>query len=142
MSDTVHHDSAQLEPDGVRRLREGRHGEVGVAHEIGDRHGADQVLFAPGGRVEARQAARWLSLAANKGQHQAQALLGRMLFKGEQMPRQAARGLMWLTLARESASPQEAWIADLYDSAVRQATADERSLALVYLERWVNGRRD
>jgi hypothetical protein len=93
-------------------------------------------------RPEPRQAARWLSLAANKGQHQAQALLGRMLFKGEQVPRQAAKGLMWLALARDSAAPQETWIADLYDSAVRQATEDERSLALVYLERWVKGRRD
>ena len=99
-------------------------------------------LDGRGAPRDPRQAARWLSLAANKGQHQAQAVLGRMLFKGEQMPRQAARGLMWLTLARDSASPQDTWIADLYDSAFRQATEDERSLALVYLERWVNGRRD
>ena len=72
----------------------------------------------------------------------AQALLGRMLFKGEQVPRQAARGLMWLALARDSAGPQETWISDLYDSAVRQATDEERALALVYLERWIKGRRD
>ena len=31
-----------------------------------------------------RQAVRWLSLAANKGQYRAQAMLGNMLFKGEQ----------------------------------------------------------
>ncbi len=30
-------------------------------------------------------------------------LLGQMLFNGDQLPRQAARGLMWLTLARDSA---------------------------------------
>jgi TPR repeat protein len=89
-----------------------------------------------------RQAARWLSLAANKGQHQAQALLGRILFNGEHLQRQAARGLMWLTLARDSATPEERWIADLYDQAFRQATDDERAMALVYLERWVKGRRD
>jgi exopolysaccharide production negative regulator len=91
---------------------------------------------------DARQAARWLSLAANKGQHQAQALLGRMLFKGEYFPRQGARGLMWLTLARDSAGPDERWIADLYDSAFKQASDEERSVALVYLERWIKGRRD
>jgi exopolysaccharide production negative regulator len=91
---------------------------------------------------DTRQAARWLSLAANKGQHQAQALLGRMLVRGEQMPRQAARGLMWLTLARDSATAQEAWISDLYDQAFKQASDDERALALVYLERWLKGRRD
>src|SRR3982074_176327 len=54
-------------------------------------------------RDDFRYGARWLGLAAQKGQHQAQALLGQMLFNGEQLPRQAARGLMWLTLARDSA---------------------------------------
>jgi exopolysaccharide production negative regulator len=91
---------------------------------------------------DARQAARWLSLSANKGQHQAQALLGRMLFRGETVPRQVARGLMWLTLARDSAGGDETWISDLYESAFKQATDDERALALVYLERWIKGRRD
>jgi TPR repeat protein len=99
-------------------------------------------LEGKGAPRDARQAARWLSLAANKGQHLAQATLGRMLFKGEQVPRQAARGLMWLALARDSAGPQEAWISDLYDSAVRQATDEERAIALMHLERWVKGRRD
>jgi uncharacterized protein len=91
---------------------------------------------------DARQGGRWLHTAANKGQHQAQALLGHMLFKGEFLPRQAARGLMWLTLAKEGAGAQETWIADSYDAAFRQATDDERSLALVYLERWIRGKRD
>jgi exopolysaccharide production negative regulator len=99
-------------------------------------------LDGKGAPRDARQAARWLSLAANKGQHQAQALLGRMLFKGEAVPRQIARGLMWLTLARDSATVDEKWIAELYDSAFRQATDDERATALVMLERWIKGRRD
>jgi exopolysaccharide production negative regulator len=99
-------------------------------------------LDGKGAPRDARQAARWLSLAANKGQHQAQALLGRMLFKGETVQRQTARGLMWLTLARDSATVDERWIAELYDAAFRQATDDERVLALVMLERWIKGRRD
>src|SRR3954452_20297657 len=49
-------------------------------------------------RDDFRYGARWLGLAAQKGQHQAQALLGQMLFNGDKLPRQAARGLMWLTL--------------------------------------------
>jgi len=99
-------------------------------------------LDGNGAPRDARQAARWLSLAANKGQHQAQATLGRMLFRGEYLPRQVARGLMWLTLARDSASPEETWISELYDAAFKQASDDERALALVYLERWIKGRRD
>src|SRR6188472_1702982 len=58
-------------------------------------------------RDDFRYGARWLGLAAQKGQHQAQAMLGQMLFNGEQMPPQKARGLMWLTLARDSALPEE-----------------------------------
>jgi TPR repeat protein len=95
-----------------------------------------------GGIKDTRQAARWLQLAANKGQYQAQAVLGAMLFKGEAVPRQAARGLMWLTLARDAASPQETWIADLHAAASKQATDDERALALVLIDRWLKGRKD
>ena len=89
-----------------------------------------------------RQALRWLVLSANKGQSRAQAVLGNVMFKGEVMPRQAARGLMWLTLARENAANDDRWIAEMHDAAFKQATDDERQLALVYLERWLKGRRD
>jgi uncharacterized protein len=90
---------------------------------------------------EARVAARWLTLAANKGQHQAQALLGALLFKGDLVPREAARGLMWLTLATDSAPAKEAWIRQLHDDAFKQASDDERQLALIFLEQRLNGRR-
>jgi TPR repeat protein len=89
-----------------------------------------------------RRAVRWLSLAAHKGQHQAQALLGAELFKGEHVRRQASRGLMWLTLARDSARADDKWIVELYDSAFKQATDDERALALIYLERWLKSRHE
>ncbi|MGC1464153.1 MAG: tetratricopeptide repeat protein [Pseudolabrys sp.] len=89
-----------------------------------------------------RQAARWLGLSAHKGQCQAQATLGAMLFSGDNVPRQAALGLMWLTLAKDSAKPDQAWINKLYDSAFKQATEDERAVALVYLERWLKTRRE
>ncbi|ABD07467.1 Sel1-like protein [Rhodopseudomonas palustris HaA2] len=89
-----------------------------------------------------RYGARWLGLAAQKGQHQAQAMLGQLLFNGEKLPRQAARGLMWLTLARDSATPDEAWIKDSYNRAFAKASDDDRAMALQMLEHWVQGRRD
>ncbi|WP_322517089.1 tetratricopeptide repeat protein [Rhodopseudomonas palustris] len=89
-----------------------------------------------------RYGARWLGLAAQKGQHQAQAMLGQLLFNGEKLPRQAARGLMWLTLARDSAAPDEAWIKDSYNRAFAKASDDDRAMALQMLEHWVQGRRD
>ena len=65
-----------------------------------------------------------------------------MLFDGEQLPRQAARGLMWLTRARDSAAPDETWIRDSYNAALAKASESDRAMALQMLERWVQGRRD
>ena len=93
-------------------------------------------------RDDFRYGARWLGLAAQKGQHQAQAMLGQMLFNGDQLPRQAARGLMWLTLARDSATPDEAWIKESYNKAFAKASDDDRASALQMLEHWVQGRKD
>src|ERR1700679_579040 len=93
-------------------------------------------------RDDFRYGARCLGLAAQKGQHQAQALLGQMLFNGDQLPRQAARGLMWLTLASANATPEETWIKDNYSKAFAKASDDDRAMALQMLEHWVQGRRD
>ena len=65
-----------------------------------------------------------------------------MLFQGQKVPRQAARGLMWLTLGRDCAGTEEAWIKPLYDDAFRRASDAERAMALVYLEGWLKGRRE
>jgi uncharacterized protein len=89
-----------------------------------------------------RQGIRWLGLAAQKGQYQAQALLGQMLFNGDQMPPQRARGLMWLTLARDSAGADEVWIKESYNRAIAKASESDRAMALQMLEHWVKGRRD
>ena len=59
------------------------------------------MLYVEGngvGRDAKRAAPGWL-LAANKGHYKSQALLGRMLFRGEHGTRQRASGLMWLTIA-------------------------------------------
>ena len=93
-------------------------------------------------RDDFRYGARWLGLAAQKGQHQAQALLGQMLFNGDQLPRQAARGLMWLTLARENATPDETWIRESHNKAMAKASDGDRAMALQMLEHWVQGRKD
>src|ERR1700719_710625 len=84
-------------------------------------------------RDDFRYGARWLGLAAQKGQHQAQALLGQMLFNGDQLPRQAARGLMWLMVARDAA-PDEIWIKESYNRAIAKASDNDRAMALQMLE--------
>ncbi len=100
-------------------------------------------LNGVGAPHDPRQAARWFGLAAQKGQCAAQAMLGAMLYTGDNIPRQAARGLMWLTRAKDSArTTDQAWIGKLYDSAFQQATEDEKALAGLYLRRWLETRRE
>jgi exopolysaccharide production negative regulator len=103
-------------------------------------------LDGVGAPHDPRQAARWFGLSAQKGMCKAQAMLGAMLFTGDHVPRQAARGLMWLTLAKDAAKDSSAtdrtWINRLYDNAFHQATEDERALALVYLRHWMESRRE
>jgi uncharacterized protein len=104
---------------------------------------ARYYLGTEGSQKDVRQAARWLGLAAQKGQYEAQALLGHMLVTGEGgVPRQAARGLMWLTLAHESmVGTDDGWIAQYYEDAVAKTSEDERALARVYVEQWLWGNR-
>jgi hypothetical protein len=99
-------------------------------------------LYLDGAPSDPHEAARWFQLAANKGHCGAEAVLGDILFKGQFVPRQAARGLMWLTLGRDCAGSDEAWVKPLYDSAFTRANDDERAMALVYLEGWLKGRRE
>jgi uncharacterized protein len=99
-------------------------------------------LLGKGAPKDAIQAARWLRLSANKGDHRAQALLGGMLFKGEEVSRQAALGLFWLIVAKDAAGPEETWITEMYTSALAQASDGERAMAHKYLEDWLKKRRE
>ena len=99
-------------------------------------------LYLDGSPSDPRQAARWFQLAATKGDCRAEAVLGDMLFQGQHVPRQAARGLMWLTLGRDCAGSDDNWIKPLYENAFRRANDDERAMALVFLENWLKGRRE
>jgi TPR repeat protein len=63
---------------------------------------ARMYLDGVGAPHDPRTAARWFGLAAHKGNCEAQAMLGAMLFAGDHVPRQAARGLMWRALAKDN----------------------------------------
>jgi TPR repeat protein len=100
-------------------------------------------LDGVGAPKDSRRAARWLWLAAIKGHCQAQALLGTLLFVGDKtIARQAARGLMLLTLSKDCASGKERWITEKYNYALKRASDDERAMAGIYLEDWMRKRRD
>jgi TPR repeat protein len=89
-----------------------------------------------------KRAVPWLVLAANKRHYEAQALLGRILFRGELGRSQRASGLMWLIVAFDGPGANVPWIAELHESAFKQANEKERAQALSLLERWVEGRRE
>ncbi|MCB1540949.1 MAG: sel1 repeat family protein [Rhodoblastus sp.] len=104
---------------------------------------ARMYLDGAGVDKDARQAARWLRLAAEKGHAPSQAMLGHLLFSGpEGIARQRAQGLMYLTLAREAAIDpvSDKWIVDLYDKAMHTATDNDRQAAAAYLETYMKRR--
>lgn len=75
-------------------------------------------------------AVRWLAVAARKGHAPSQAMLGHMLFLGDGVPPQRARGLMWLEFAKEAApAPSDAWIRDLYQRDLNSASDSDRQAA-------------
>ncbi len=87
---------------------------------------------------DARQAARWANLAADKGLADAQMLIGQMMIAGVGTPRQVARGLMWLTLARDSADGvRQAEVEAAHKRAFDAASQEDRDAALVLLRRQV-----
>ena len=91
-----------------------------------------------GGGRDAIQAARWAKLSADKGNVGAQALLGHLLFEGDQgIDRQPVLGLMFLSVARDRANPSDRWIFDMQEAAVAVATEDERRNALAAADDWI-----
>jgi TPR repeat protein len=100
------------------------------------------LLEGKGAGNDPKRAVPWLLLAANKRHFEAQALLGRILFRGELGRSQRATGLMWLIVAFDGPGASVPWIAELHESAIKQASEKERAQALALLERWIDGRRD
>jgi TPR repeat protein len=90
-----------------------------------------------GGDRDARQAARWAKLSADKGNVGAQALLGHMLFEGDGVARQPVVGLMFLTIARDRARADDIWIQKLQEQAFSVATETERRTALAMADDWI-----
>ena len=94
---------------------------------------AHMYMVGAGGVAKDNVAAvRWLAVAAQKGHAPSQALLGHMLFMGDGVPHQRARGLMWLEFAKDAApDPKEVWIRDLYQRDFTSASEDDRQAAAV-----------
>lgn len=92
---------------------------------------ARMYMLGAGGLAKDNVAAiRWLAVAAQRGHGPSQAMLGHMLFVGDGVAHQRARGLMWLQVAKSGAQePKDEWICDLYQRDFAGASDDDRVAA-------------
>ena len=102
---------------------------------------AHMYLVGAGGlKTDKLVAVRWLSLASGKGHRPSEALLGHLLFVGDGVLPQRARGLMWLTIANNGADgPKDEWIRDLYRRDVADASAQDQAAATAMLDERAKG---
>jgi len=106
-------------------------------------HLAQMYLDGRGGKRDPRQAARWLQLAANKGHHESQALLGKILVDGDVVPQRTIAGLTWLIIARNHADlPNDQWIIDSQEQAFAIASEAQRRKAVKKAEVWLEAHGD
>jgi hypothetical protein len=136
--------SAKLAPDPERAFDLFRYAATFFRNADAQYNVARMYLDGVGVKKDPRQGMNWLDLAARKGHPQAQALLGQMMFDGEVGggAAQRSRGLMYLTLARESASgaPADQWIVDLHAKALASASEADRRAAVSLLENYLRNR--
>ena len=108
-------------------------GDPDAQYQLGRLYLADQTE-----ERDPKQAARWLRLAARKGHSGAQALLGQLLFTGDDdVPRRTIQGLMWLTIARNTVrSHEDEWILEAQEQAFSVANEAERQQAVQLSKQW------
>lgn len=88
--------------------------------------------------ADQHMAARWLNLAAQKGHVAAQAELGNLLFNSNFNGDSKARGLMWLTIARDRATGADLdWIVEAQERCFGLADETVRRAATRMAKRWL-----
>src|SRR5260370_28100347 len=120
---------AYIKPDAVHAYEMFNYAATYFGDPDAQYHLGRMYLDGQGVGKNTKQAVRWLFAAANKGQYQAQAVFRALPIKCQSLARDAARGLMWLILARDAATLEETWITGLYDAATKQATAHHLEVA-------------
>jgi TPR repeat protein len=123
--------NSQVKPDPQRAHELFQYAATRFADPNAQYNLAHMYMIGAGGLAKDNVAAiRWLALAAKQGHSPSQALLGHMLFVGNGVVDQRARGLMWLELAKDGASnPKDQWVLDLYLRDFRVASESERLAA-------------
>jgi TPR repeat protein len=134
---------AKIKPDLDRAFDLFRYAATYFGNADAQYNLARMYLEGAGVKKNLRQGVNWLELAARKRHPQAQALLGRMMFTGEANGEpERARGLMYLTLARDAAGggAGDRWIVDLHAEALNSASESDRRTAGALLEGYLRER--
>ena len=130
--------NSEVKPDPDRARQIYSHAALIYGDADAQYHLARMYYAGEGGERDAVQAARWSKLSADKGNIEAQALLGHLLFEGDEgIDRQPVLGLMYLTIASERARPSDRWILDMQELAVSVATENERRTAMALADGWL-----
>jgi len=136
--------TAKIEPDLERAFELFRYAATYFRNADAQYYLARMYLDGMGVKKDTRQSVNWLELAARKGHPQAQALLGRLMFNGDAgVGAQKARGLMYLTLARDAVAgggANEQWIVDSHARALAAASETDRKAAVALLEDYLRER--
>lgn len=89
-----------------------------------------------------RMAVRWYNLAALKGHVGAQARLGETLYSIGSSEKKKARGLMWMTVARDQASGSDAsWVNSLHEQYFAVSPEPVRQMARSLADGWLQQNR-
>ena len=129
--------NTRIEPNPERALEMFHYAAVNFGDAAAQYNMARMYLDGEGIARDGRQAARWLYLAAEKGHIESEAVLGQILFNGyDSVAPQRAKGLMWLSLARDGITDKvkDQWILDLYNKAMAAATDSDRQVASMFLD--------
>ncbi len=132
----------QLKPD-VARAQEMFHFAASTFGDPNAQYNLARIyLDGAGAKRDPRQAAGWLYLASEKNHTESQALLGNLLFTGQGVQKNRARGLMYLTMAVENAGedPKNRWVAELREKALKAASDSERQAAGDMLVQYISRR--
>jgi len=89
-----------------------------------------------------RMAVRWYNLAALKGHVGAQARLGETLYELGTSDKKKARGLMWMTVARQQAQgPEASWINAMHEQYFAVSPEGVREMARSLADGWLQQNR-
>jgi TPR repeat protein len=90
----------------------------------------------------AHEAARWARQAADYGSVEGQALLGHVLFEGDDNFRQPVEGLMYLQIALARTGGNVRWILDMHEAARSVATQEQWNAAKERADKWLAANPD